>query len=216
MKAFSIRCDSPILVAEFERPQAMLSWSLTRPGFTVAGSVAWLHVRDDDLALDVDPIRFLNDRMAKAGLEDAVHLMTSRDVRKNHAAEASVGSATASCLATAGLGNAERIGTAPTAHTSAGTINVLVHVDRPLSQAAFVETISIAAEARTVAVVDLAWKPRGDIVTGTGTDCIVVAAPPGDREERFAGLHTDVGAAVGRAVRDAVALAAKTWIVEHA
>ena len=215
MKAFSIRCDSPILVADFERPQAMLSWSLTRPGFAMADSVAWLHVRDNDLPLDVDPVRFLTDRMAKAGLRDAVHLMTSRDIREHHAAEASVGSTTATCLTTAGLGNAGRVGAAPAPRGKAGTVNVLVHVDRPLSQAAFVETISIATQARTVAIVDLAWQPRGEILTGTGTDCIVVAAPPGVREEQFAGLHTDVGAAVGRAVYDAVTQAAMAWIAEQ-
>ncbi|MGN6304538.1 MAG: adenosylcobinamide amidohydrolase [Mesorhizobium sp.] len=215
MKAFSIRCDSPILVAEFTQPHAMLSWSLTRPGFTSASSVAWLHVRDDDLPLGLDPVQFLKDRMSAAGLDDAVQLMTSRDVRKHHVAEASTGLAAATCLATVGLGNAARVGSAPALHERAGTINLLVHVDRQLSQAAFVETVSIAAQARTVALVDLEWKPHGQVVTGTGTDCIVVAAPRGDPEERFAGLHTDIGAAVGRAAYDAITLGAKAWIAEQ-
>ncbi len=215
MKAFSIRCDNPVLVAQFERPHAMLSWSLTRPGFAVASRVAWLYVRNDDLPLGLDPVRFLKERMSSMGLDDAVHLMTSRDIRKHHVAEASAGPATATCLATVGLGNAARVGTAPTPHECGGTINLLVHVDRPLSQAAFVEAISIATQARTVALVDQEWKPHGEFVTGTGTDCIVVAAPPGDPEEQFAGLHTDIGAAVGRAAYDAVMLGAKAWIAEH-
>lgn len=216
MKAISIRCDGAILLAEFARPHAILSWSLTRPGFTMAGGVAWLHVRNDDLPLGVDPAVVLRDRMAAAGLQDAVHLMTSRDVRRHHVAEASVGPATATCLATVGLGNAGRIGAAPAPRAGAGTINLLVHVDRPLSRAAFVETISMAAQARTVAVVDLGWRPRGEVVTGTGTDCIVVAAPPGNRAERFAGLHTDIGAAVGRAVYDAVHIGGTAWVAEQA
>jgi adenosylcobinamide amidohydrolase len=216
MKAFSILCDTPILVAQFARPHAVLSWSLTRPGFTSANSVAWLHVRDDDLPLGLDPVQFLRDRMSAAGLDDAVHLMTSRDIRKHHVAEASVGLAAATCLATVGLGNAARVGSAPALHDRAGTINLLVHVDRPLSQAAFVETVSIAAQARTVALVELEWKPHGEVLTGTGTDCIVVAAPRGDPEEQFAGLHTDIGAAVGRAAYDAITLGAKAWIAEQA
>ncbi|MDQ2634100.1 MAG: adenosylcobinamide amidohydrolase [Pseudomonadota bacterium] len=220
MKALSIRCDSPILIAEFGQPQAMLSWSLTRPGFTTANSVAWLHVRDDDLPLGIDPVRLLRERMSAAGLEDAVHLMTSRDIRNHHLAEASAGPATATCLATVGLGNAGRVGATPSPHGGAGTINLLVHVDRPLSQAALVEAISIAAQARTVAVVDLGWKPHGEVATGTGTDCIVVAAPAsmraGMRAEQFAGLHTDVGAAVGRAVYDAVFLGGNIWVAEQA
>jgi adenosylcobinamide amidohydrolase len=193
----------------------MLSWSLTRPGFTSANNVAWLYVRDDDLPLGLDPVQFLKDRMSATGLDDAVHLMTSRDIRKHHVAEASVGLATATCLATVGLGNATRIGSAPVPHERAGTVNLLVHVNLPLSQAAFVETVSIAAQARTVALVELEWKPHGEVVTGTGTDCIVVAAPAGNPKEQFAGLHTDIGSAVGRAAYDAITFGAKAWIAEQ-
>jgi len=219
MAAFSIRCDSPVLVAEFTQPHAILSWSLTRPGFTIATSVAWLHVHDDDLPLGVDPARLLTDRMAAAGLQDAIPLMTSRDVRRHHVAQALAGlgadAVTATCLATVGLGNAARIGTSPAPHGGAGTINILVHVDRPLAQGALVETISIAAQARTVALTDLAWSPYGAVVTGTGTDCIVIAAPPGADAEQFAGLHTNIGAAVGRAVYDAVHSGSRAWITEQ-
>ncbi|MGB3417794.1 MAG: adenosylcobinamide amidohydrolase, partial [Mesorhizobium sp.] len=51
--------------------------------------------------------------------------------------------------------------------------------------------------------------------TGTGTDCIVVAAPAGEPGEAFAGLHTAVGAAIGRAVHDAISQACATWIGER-
>ena len=214
--AFSVRCGDGFLVAGFARDHAILSWSLTRPGFTRARRVAWLHVRDAELSLERDPADLLEARMAAAGLEDVVHLMTSRDVRHHHVGRACVGNAVATCLATVGLGNAVRIGAPPHAHRGAGTINLLVHVDRPLSGAALVETISIAAQARTVAIVDLDWKPRGEVVTGTGTDCIVVATPLGSPTEQFAGLHTDVGVAVGRAVHAAVAAGGKLWIEEQA
>lgn len=213
--AFSVRCADRILVATFARTHLALSWSLTRPGFTQIRHVAWLHVRDDELSVDRDPAVLLEERMAAAGLQDAVHLMTSRDVRQHHMARACVGNATATCLATVGLGNAVRIGAPPHRCRGAGTINILVHVDRPLSAAALIETISIAAQARTVAIVDLAWKPQGEVVTGTGTDCIVVASPADAPAEQFAGLHTDVGVAVGRAVHQAVARGGKVWIGEQ-
>ncbi|MEO1272728.1 MAG: adenosylcobinamide amidohydrolase, partial [Myxococcota bacterium] len=48
--------------------------------------------------------------------------------------------------------------------------------------------------------------------TGTGTDCIVLAAPPGHAV--YAGLHTAVGEAVGRAVYDAVAAGVRGWMAE--
>ncbi|WP_245444962.1 adenosylcobinamide amidohydrolase [Pseudaminobacter soli (ex Li et al. 2025)] len=206
----------PFLVAEFASPQAMLSWSLTRPGFVTSRKVAWLEVRNADLPLDVDPIALLETKMAEVGHEDAVHLMTSRTVRKHHFAAASFGQANASCLATVGLGNADRVGESPAISMPAGTINRLAHVDRPLSTAALIEAMSIASEARTAAIMDLNWRQNGKPVTGTGTDCIVIAAPDGEKPEQFAGLHTDIGAAIGRAVYDVVRQGGELWIAEQA
>lgn len=215
MTAFAISCRSPFLVAEFTRPQAMLSWSLTRPGFVEARKVAWLHVRDDDLSLDIDPALFLKHRMEAAGHGEAVHLMTSRDVRLHHLARASSGSIDAACLATVGLGNAGRVGGAPSGGKPAGTINLLVHVEEPLSPAALVEAVSIATEARTAAIIDLDWRVDGRTATGTGTDCIVIAAPCEGAAKQFAGLHTDVGAAIGLAVQEAVRQGGEAWISER-
>lgn len=215
MDAFSVSCTGPFLVAEFSAPQAMLSWSLTRPGFVIARKVAWLHVRNDDLPLGVDPAELLETRMAAAGHRDAVHLMTSRDVGHHQFATALSGPAAATCLATVGLGNAARVGSAPMAGKPAGTINLLAHVDVPLSEGALIEAVSIATQARTAAVIDLDLRLGGKPVTGTGTDCIVVAAPAMDGgRENFAGLHTDIGAAIGRAVYDAVRQGGAAWIGE--
>jgi adenosylcobinamide amidohydrolase len=216
MAAFSISCMGSFLVAEFASRQTMLSWSLTRPGFVSSRKVAWLQVRNADLPLDVDPIALLETKMAEAGHEDAVQLMTSRTVRKHHLAAASFGEANASCLATVGLGNAGRVGGVPGVSMPAGTINLLAHVDRPLSPAALIEAMSIATEARTAAIIDLDWRLDGKPVTGTGTDCIVVAAPEGEKPEQFAGLHTNVGAAIGRAVYHAVRQGGELWVTEQA
>jgi adenosylcobinamide amidohydrolase len=215
MDAFSVSCTGPFLVAEFAASQAMLSWSLTRPGFVTARKVAWLHVRNDDLPLGVDPVALLETKMTAAGHQDAVHLMTSRDVGHHHLATASSGGVNATCLATVGLGNAARVGAAPATGKPVGTINLLAYVDRPLSQGALIETVSIAAQARTAAVIDLDLRLDGKPVTGTGTDCIVVAASGIGGGEAFAGLHTDVGAAIGRAVYDAVRQGGAVWISER-
>ena len=128
MEAFSVSCAAPFLIAEFAASQTMVSWSLTRPGFVTARKVAWLYVRDDDLPLDVDPVELLETRMAAAGHAHAVHLMTSRDVSHHHHAKAAFGAATATCLATVGLGNAARVGTAPLSGKPVGTINLLAHI----------------------------------------------------------------------------------------
>lgn len=215
MNAFSVRCDPPVLAAEFEAPQTMLSWSLTRPGFVTARSVAWLQVGDADLPLGVVPATVLETRLAAAGHAGAVQLMTSRDVRKHHAAEAASGNVHGKCLATVGLANAGRVGHILEKAATIGTINLLAHVDRPLTLAAMIEALSMATQARTAAIIDLGWRPDGEVVTGTGTDCIVVAAPVGADADHFAGLHTDVGAAIGLSVYDAVFEGGQAWISER-
>lgn len=66
----------------------------------------------------------------------------------------------------------------------AGTINLLVHINNPLSVAAHIEAMSIAAEARTAAIIELGLTVGGRAATGTGTDCIAVSAPHGQTERR--------------------------------
>ncbi|MGB3815179.1 MAG: adenosylcobinamide amidohydrolase [Shinella sp.] len=214
MHAFSTRQACPFLIAEFAEPQNMLSWSLTRPGFVVARSVVWLEVRDGDLPLEVDPVELLHTRMDIAGHSEAVHLMTSRSLAHYDLASATAGAITSSCLATVGLSNAGRVGEPFDGTARLGTINLLVHVGASLSEAARLEALSIATEARTAAIMDLGLTRNGRVVTGTGTDCIVVASPRLCPELPFAGLHTDVGVSLGRAVYDAVMKGGMRWVAE--
>lgn len=209
---FTLVCEPPFLILRFDAPQRTLGWSVTRPGFAAARAVAWLEVRNEDLTPDVDPIALLNESLRARDLDDAVAFMTSRDIRRHHVAQMRVGDAAATCVATVGLGNGVRVGERrERAVETVGTINVLVHVSRPLTAGAFVETISIATEARTAALLATSDLRSGPPITGTGTDCIVVAAPDGGNAERYAGLHTDLGQTVGAAVYAAVEEGAKVW-----
>lgn len=214
---FLVTCARPWLVARFNAPQRMLSWSLTRPGFEQADTVAWLEVRNADLGPDTCPEQLLKQKQAAAGLEHALPLITSRDIRCHHLAKAHIGDITATCLATVGLSNGDRIGMPRLMdHPPAGTINLLVHVTCPLLDGAMIETLSIATEARTTAIIDLGWHKHDRLITGTGTDCIVVACPGNENGARFAGLHTDIGEAVGTACYQAVRRGALEWHAENA
>ena len=217
MLPFTIHCSGPVLAAEFPDRQSILSWSLTRPGFVSACSVAWLEVRNDDLTLDVDPVLLLRERLADAGYGEAVQMMTSRSVQKHHVATSRSGEAHAACLATVGLSNAGRVGELAQMKRPVGTINLLVHINKPLSVAAHIEAMSIAAEARTAAIIELGLDVGGKAATGTGTDCIAVSAPHGQVEAAasYAGLHTNIGAALGGAVYDAVSEGSRLWMKEQ-
>lgn len=207
----TIECDPPFLVVRLPARCMTLGWSLARPGFAEASTIAWLEVRNADLTPDVDPLALLRRKLETRGIGDAVAFMTSRDIRRHHVAQRSVEGVVARCIATVGLANGEAVGARRLVDAFPGTINALVHISRPLSQGAFVEAVSIAAQARTAAILDTTHLRDGPRITGTGTDCIVVAAPLGRDEEHCAGLHTAIGEAIGGAVYDAVRAGAECW-----
>jgi adenosylcobinamide amidohydrolase len=209
---FTLACEPPFLVLRFEAPQTTLGWSITKPGFAKAAEIVWLEVRNEDLACDVDPVALLKESLRARGLEEAVAFMTSRDIRRHHFAQGRAGETTANCVATVGLGNGVRIGARrERAPERVGTINIFVHVSKPLAAGAFVEAVSIATEARTAAILATSDLRPGPPITGTGTDCLVVAAPEGDGAAHYAGLHTDIGEAIGAAVYAAVEEGARAW-----
>jgi adenosylcobinamide amidohydrolase len=115
-------------------------------------------------------------------------------------------------VATVGLGNVLRVGAAPTPET-VGTINLVCQVSAPLSPLALIEALAIAVEARTAAVLDarIPTPPVGESATGTGTDCAVIAAPPGTPALPYAGKHTAVGSVIGAAVYAAVEKGIARW-----
>lgn len=213
---FTIHCAPPFLTARFSCPQRTLGWSLLRPGFANVSDVVWLEAHDSDLRPDVDPIVFLRNKLAEAGLPDALAFMTARDIRRHHFSRKFVEDIEAACLSTVGLSNGERIGSRRPFCTRVGTINILVHVSCALTDGALVEAISIAAQARTAAIMETRRPHDGPPITGTGTDCIVVAAPLSGEPVACAGLHTAIGEAIGAAVYEATRDGAETWDVDSA
>jgi adenosylcobinamide amidohydrolase len=209
---FGLELEPPFLIVRFQEPQNILGWSITKPGFASAREIVWLEVRDADLPLDVDPLAFLKRRLASRGLAEAAAFMTSHDIRRRNIAQAQLGRVVATCVTTVGLSNGEMVGSrCRRAASRVGTINTLVQLSRPLSAGAFVEAISIATQARTAAILETSDLRSGPKITGTGTDCIIVAAPEGDAQESCAGLHTDLGEAIGAAVFEATLSGAAAW-----
>ena len=205
-----VTLDPPWLIADLGRPLRTLGWSLNRPGFATASRIVWREVRNADLGPDLDVAAWLADALAARGLADAPAMLTSRTLARHVVRRAEAAGATADCVATVGLSNAERVGTrARLGRGLWGTINLAVRLSEPLADGAMVEALAIAAEARTAAVIEASPDRPGGRITGTGTDCIVLAAPPG--AGAFCGLHTAAGEALGRAVYDAVRSGADAW-----
>ncbi|MEM1276594.1 MAG: adenosylcobinamide amidohydrolase [Pseudomonadota bacterium] len=210
-----LHLSRPWLIASFDRPLRALSWSLNRPGFVLATRVVWREVRNADLPVDLDASGWFNNTLIAAGYRDAIGLITSRDVQRYVTAQSVCDHVTAEVVATVGLSNAERVGhRRAVIPATTGTINTLVSVSTALSEAALIEAMSVAAQARTTAVLENGPDLPGiGRATGTGTDCIVVAAPSGD--EPHAGLHTATGQAIGAAVLDAMNRGVQGWMQEQ-
>jgi adenosylcobinamide amidohydrolase len=90
-----------------------------------------------------------------------------------------------------------------------GTINVIVSVPVPLTEAAFVNAVATATEAKVQAVLDAGYPG-----TGTATDAICIAAPAdpgGPPGEEFTGPRSPWGARIARAVYAAVHVGAVAY-----
>jgi adenosylcobinamide amidohydrolase len=87
-----------------------------------------------------------------------------------------------------------------TACPAPGTINVVVTVPVALSDAAYVNAVTTATEAKTQAVIEAGYSG-----TGTATDAICVVAPRlGETPQDFTGPRSLWGARIARAVHAAV------------
>ncbi|MEF9881662.1 adenosylcobinamide amidohydrolase [Streptomyces sp. P9-A4] len=149
----------------------------------------------------LDPVAHLRELAAGAGLEGTgVGLMTAASVAdRRHAVDGGV-----RAVVTAGIGVrgwAAAPGTGGVMVPRPGTINIIVSLPVPLTDAALVNAVATATEAKVQALVEL-----GADASGTPTDAVCVAAPtaaPGTAAEPFAGPRSLWGARLARAVHTA-------------
>ena len=194
------------LIARFAAPHRMLSWAVVRGGKTQTDTVAWYRVTRDELKPPVDPKEFLKKRLTEASIPQAVGLLTSADLDGYGQSETTLDGLTVRAVATVGVHNSLRVGDLPRAAEPVGTLNLLCQISRPLSKEAFLEALSLVAEARTVAVLESGIQSveSGKPATGTGTDCIVMAAPQKGERLHYVGKHTLAGHLIGTSVLEAL------------
>ncbi|NCU21408.1 adenosylcobinamide amidohydrolase [Candidatus Falkowbacteria bacterium] len=212
--SLSVHLTRPWLLADLGRPRRVLSFAPHRPGFATADRIVWREVRNADLPPELDVETWFSAELAQNAHSAAVAMLTSRDIGRYQVARTKVAGICVGCVATVGLGNAERIGSRRTTpRTGHGTINIAVLAETGLTDTAMLEAMTIVAEARTAAVIEAGLMLPGGPATGTGTDCIALAADVGCGG--YAGLHTALGEAIGRAVHAAVTAGAQDWMAEQ-
>ncbi|MEU2298166.1 adenosylcobinamide amidohydrolase [Streptomyces antibioticus] len=158
----------------------------------------------------VDPAEHLKELAAAVGLAgDGVGLMTAADVEAHtRADDGGVEAVVTAGIEVRGWAAAPAV-PAPALSATAGprafapgTINVVAAVPVPLSDAALVNAVATAVEAKVQALVE-----AGLDCSGTPTDAICVASRvprPGEEPHSFAGPRSLWGARLARAVHGAV------------
>ena len=144
---------------------------------------------------------------------DSIGFMTGADVKEVITiSRVRVDTVEAVAVVTAGVTNALTAGDrlpleiteGLTAHR-AGTINIISVVSSPLQDCGMVNAVMTITEAKAAALKDVGI--RG---TGTTSDAVVIAAPEGPGA-KYAGTATEVGIAIARSVRTAVAGQTRKW-----
>ena len=198
----------PWLLVDLGYRHRVAGWPVVGPSFGNATIVAWLQVEDNDLA---NPTDYFWAQARSARIEADVGLMTAADIAHFACLSGQNAAMEVTAVVTASLSNGESVRPSATGAPRGwhpGTVNILLHANVPLTDGAMIEAVSIVAEARTAAILDLGISLMdGRPLTGTGTDCIVVAAPPGAHPLSHCGLHTALGRLIGETCHRAVATA---------
>lgn len=200
----------PVLVWRFAEPRLCIS---TGPLGGGIGARNWVVNATVPLDYDrKDPDRHLTEIGTAVGLDGAgCGLLTAVDVTRHHlAADSGVHAA-----ATVGL-SSPAWAAAPDGHfrrerpagagQRVGTINVVVAVPTRLSEAALVNAVATATEAKVQALYE-----AGVHATGTASDAIVVHCPTHGAAETFGGPRSAFGARIARAVHAVVLAGSRAW-----
>jgi adenosylcobinamide kinase/adenosylcobinamide-phosphate guanylyltransferase len=198
------------LVIKLPARYRVLGWAPMGGGLTRAEVILNHQVALNDRAAVQSPRACLAHIACTLALNPkyTVAMMTAADVASGGFVTVRRRGLAVSAWCSAGCSNALRVGDRATAFSDQpGTINIAVAINRPVTAAGLAEALQLAVEARVLAVqqAQLTSVRSGLPATGTGTDCIVVAAAarpvdqPGS-EIVYCGKHTVLGELIGRAV----------------
>lgn len=186
----------PALVWRFDEPRLVASTATVGGGI---GERAWvLNAQVPSAYERTDLDRHVAEIAAEVGCAgEGVGLLTAANLE--HRGLTADGDVT--CSATVGVTKPTWAAAPDDAFTAwaPGTINVVVHVPVRLTDAALLNAVVTATEAKSQALLE-----RGVPGTGTASDAVCVVCPTAGAPEPFAGPRSPWGARVGRAVHAAV------------
>ena len=207
----SIRYRHHFIVIESRLPLKVISSAVWNGGVRTAQ--AFLNYRVPLHYESHDPIHDMVELITKEQLaeEHTVGLMTAANLCDAVIGECHHEDYSLLVLVTSGTSNAARAGqprqTYPAYH--AGTINIFIMIDGRLSDAAIINSLITATEAKCAALADygITEQSNGLIATGTTTDAMVIASTQREcyiHEHLYAGTATELGCQLAELVYEAV------------
>lgn len=142
----------------------------------------------------------------------AVGMMTAASMDSFRMAKETVQGVDIVVMVTAGLANARRVGDhaehriIAASPETPGTINIVVLTSAVLTEAAGVEAVLMATEAKSAALQNagITSAISNVIATGTGTDSVAIVSGHGPETVQYCGKHVLFGEILGRMVTDRV------------
>ncbi|MDQ6980972.1 MAG: adenosylcobinamide amidohydrolase [Ghiorsea sp.] len=204
----------------FSSPQQVISSAILNGGLIKADHIVNWKVPKHASICEA-PEKSLGDYAKAQGWQGhVVGMMTAASMSSLRIEQACVESIDITVLITTGLSNARRAGDKAdiqellgTTH-EVGTINLILIFSAQLTDAAMVEAMMIATEAKAAALQNAkVLSPiSGLFATGTGTDAIAVVSGNGSQKIKFCGKHVLLGEWIGRLVIKALARSLTTQV----
>jgi len=203
----TVSLDDEALIIQSVEPMLAITSSVTGGGILPTRYILNMHV--DKNYHCVSPADDLKSFAQSKGINESFHgFMTAVYLNKMKSATLHEQDITVTAFVTAGVSNATSAGISAPAYFAPGTINIILLVDANLTQAALVNAVITATEAKTASLQEKNIHTLdGLLATGTSTDAICVACTGRGKPTDYAGSATVVGWLMARAVRDCLASA---------
>ena len=219
-KPLQVYVDDDYCLLRFSEPQKSLSSAILNGGFNTVKHVLNLKVEASSANHEAAELTLQKKLQALQADEQAIAMMTAASMNSVRIVQTKSANCHFTVCISCGLGNARCAGDkadlgefAQQQEQELGTINMVLWVDKPLSDAAMVEAMMMMTEAKATALqqISVTSPISGQWATGTGTDsCAVMCPQPqsGTQAIEYVGKHLHLGQQLARAVIAAVASAA--------
>lgn len=196
----------------FSPPQRVLSSAILNGGFIKADHIVNRKVPKKGTYCDA-PDKSLTDYSASQGWQgNIVGMMTAASMNSLRVEQVNVEGVDIAVMVTSGINNARRAGDKADIQEllavteEVGTINLIVMCSAKLTDAAMLEAVMVATEAKAAALQNAGiLSPISQkLATGTGTDAIAIVSGNGPQEIEFCGKHILLGELIARLVIAAI------------